>query len=139
VRLATRVTRVADGALVLDGEAEVAAPREKRVFEDVDMPGLVVQRHRHFEALLDLARPLPPLVTAVVAPEEPNSLGGAVKAAAESIITPILIGDPVKIAAAAREIGADIWQPFEVSGPARPCDRRADGLRACATRAARAR
>jgi phosphotransacetylase/acyl dehydratase len=113
VRLATRVTRESDGALVLDGEAEVAAPRDKRVFEDVDMPGLVVQRHRHFEALLDLARPLPPLVTAVVAPEEPNSLGGAVKAAAESIITPILIGDPAKIAAAAREIGADL-SPFEI-------------------------
>ena len=93
VSLATRVTRASDGALVLDGEAEVAAPRDKRVFEDVDMPGLVVQRHRHFEALLELARPLPPPVTGVVAPEEANSLGGAVKAAAESIIIPILIGD----------------------------------------------
>jgi phosphate butyryltransferase len=115
VRLSTRVTRASDGALVLDGEAEVAAPREKRVFDNFDMPGLVVQRHRHFEALLDLARPLPPLVTAVVAPEEANSLGGAVKAALESIITPILIGDPVKIATAAREIGADL-SPFEVIG-----------------------
>jgi phosphate butyryltransferase len=108
VTLSTRVTRVSDGALVLDGQAEVAAPLEKRVFENFDMPGLVVQRHRHFEVLLDLARPLPPLVTAVVAPEEPNSLGGAVRAAKESIIVPILIGDPAKIAAAAQEIGADI-------------------------------
>ncbi len=113
VTLSTRVTRVSDGALVVDGEAEVAAPLEKRVFEDFDMPGLVVQRHRHFEALLDLARPLPPLVTAVVAPEEPNSLGGAVRAAKESIIVPILIGDPARIAAAAQEIGADIGG-FEV-------------------------
>jgi len=113
VRLATRVARAADGALVLDGEAEVAAPLEKRTFEDLDMPGLVVQRHRHFEALLDLARPLPPLVTAVVAPEEANSLGGAVKAAEESIITPVLIGDPDKIAAAAQEIGADL-SSFEI-------------------------
>ena len=113
VRLATRVMRAADGALVLDGEAVVAAPREKRVFDDINMPGLVVQRHRHFEALLERARPLPPLVTAVVAPEEANSLGGALKAAAESIITPILIGDPGKIAAAARELGADL-SGFEV-------------------------
>jgi hypothetical protein len=48
--------------LILTGEARVAAPRQSStVFEDFDMPGLVVQRHRHFEALLDRARPLPPL------------------------------------------------------------------------------
>ena len=108
VTLATEVRRVGDNVLILEGVAQVAAPREKRVFEDMNIPGLVVQRHRHFEALVDRARPLPPLVTVVVAPEEANSLGGAVKAAQESIITPILIGDPAKIAAAALETGADI-------------------------------
>lgn len=108
VTLETRVHRVSDAALILEGVARVEAPREKRVFEDMNLPGLVVQRHRHFEALLERARPLPPLVTAVVAPEEANSLGGAVKAAQEGIITPILIGDPAKIAATALEIGADI-------------------------------
>jgi phosphate butyryltransferase len=108
VTLETLVHRVSDAALILEGTAQVAAPREKRIFDGFDMPGLVVQRHRHFEALLERARPLPALVTAVVAPEEANSLGGAVKAAQEGIITPILIGDPVKIAATAKEIGADI-------------------------------
>jgi phosphate butyryltransferase len=29
----------------------VAAPAVKLVFDDVDMPGLAVRRHRHFEAL----------------------------------------------------------------------------------------
>jgi len=108
VTLDTSVTRASDGVKIVDGQAQVVAPRDKQVFDDVDLPGLVVQRHRHFEALLDRARPLPPLVTAVVAPEEPNSLGGAIKSAQESIITPILIGDPDRIAAAAREVGADI-------------------------------
>ena len=108
VTLDTRVIRRSDNRLILEGVARVVAPRDKRVFADVNLPGLVVQRHRHFDALLALARPLPPLVTAVVAPEEVNSLGGAIKAAQESIITPILIGDPAKIAAAALEIGADL-------------------------------
>ncbi len=113
VTLDTSVTRRSDNALILDGVAVVSAPREKRVFSDVSLPGLVVQRHRHFEALLERARPLPPLITAVVAPEEANSLGGAVRAAQESIITPILIGDPAKITATAHEIGVDI-SGFEV-------------------------
>jgi len=108
VTLATEVRRKADNALILDGEARVTAPLEKRVWEGIDVPGLVVQRHRHFEALLAQAKPLPPLVTAVVAPEEENSLLGAIKAAEESIITPILIGDPAKIADVARAIDADI-------------------------------
>ncbi len=113
VTLATEVRRKGDDALILDGEARVAAPSDKKIWEAIDVPGLVVQRHRHFEALLARARPLDPLKTAVVAPEEENSLGGAIKAAEESIITPILIGDPAKIAAAATAIGADIGA-FEV-------------------------
>ncbi|MFU8779037.1 MAG: bifunctional enoyl-CoA hydratase/phosphate acetyltransferase, partial [Roseovarius sp.] len=48
------------------------------------------------------------LVTAVVCPEEPNSLGGALLARAHTLIAPVLIGDPVRIAAAAQELGADL-------------------------------
>ncbi|MAU51213.1 MAG: enoyl-CoA hydratase [Roseovarius sp.] len=113
VTLATEVRRKGDDALIVDGEARVIAPTEKHVWEGIEVPGLVVQRHRHFEALVARARPLPPLVTAVVAPEEEKSLGGAIKAAEESIITPILIGDPAKIAAAAAAIGADL-DGFEI-------------------------
>jgi phosphotransacetylase/acyl dehydratase len=113
VTLATDVRRTSDGALIVEGEARVAAPAERRVWDDIDVPGLIVQRHRHFETLLERARPLPPLVTAVVAPEEDHALGGAVKAAEEGIITPILIGDPDRIAAAAARIGADVAR-FEI-------------------------
>ncbi|PZR00343.1 MAG: enoyl-CoA hydratase [Cereibacter sphaeroides] len=108
VTLETEVRRLADDTLIVKGEAVVIAPRRKIVAEGRDIPGLVVQRHRHFEALLEKARPLPSIVTAVVCPEDANSLGGAVLAAKESIITPILIGNPARIAAAAAEIGADI-------------------------------
>lgn len=102
----TEVRRKSDGAVILKGEAEVQAPPMKMVFKDLEIPGLVVERHRHFDALIAQAEPLPPLPTAVVAPEEPNSLGGALLGARHTIITPILVGDPAKIRAAAAEIGA---------------------------------
>ncbi|XDA97390.1 bifunctional enoyl-CoA hydratase/phosphate acetyltransferase [Sulfitobacter sp. LCG007] len=108
VTLLTEVRRLGDGALILSGSARVAAPKRKRVFENLDLPGLVVQRHRHFEALLARARPLPALVTAVVAPEEVNALGGAVMAAREGIIEPILIGDRTRILTAAAAGGLRI-------------------------------
>lgn len=107
VRLRTEVSHQ-DGRPILTGEAEVQAPVEAFDRDDVEVPGLVVQRHRHFEALLDRSRPLPALPTAVVCPDEAKSLGGALLAMKESIITPILVGDAAAIKAAATEIGADL-------------------------------
>ncbi len=108
VRLATTVTRVSDDALILKGEAIVQAPKVKFDRSDLDVPGLVVQRHRHFEALLERARPLPALPTAVVCPDDANSLGGAMLAARESIIAPILVGRAAAIAALAAELSLDL-------------------------------
>ncbi len=108
VVLDTSVTRVRDGALMVSGTAVVIAPETEMSFHEIEVPGLVVQRHRHFDALLERSRPLPAMPTAVVAPEEPNSLGGALLAARETIIDPIFVGDPDKILAAAREIGSEL-------------------------------
>jgi phosphotransacetylase/acyl dehydratase len=108
VTLATEVRRVTDDALILSGVAEVEAPRRKLSYSSHDLPGLIVQRHRHFEKLLKQAEPLPALVTAVVCPEEENSLAGALKAREHTLIEPILVGDPQKIAATAEIIGADL-------------------------------
>lgn len=108
VSLATEVKRVSDGALILSGVAEVDSPRTKITYESHDLPGLVVQRHRHFEKLLKKAEGLPALVTAVICPEEPNSLGGAMLAREHTLIEPILVGDPAKIDAAAKALGVDI-------------------------------
>jgi phosphate butyryltransferase len=108
VRLKTEVRRITDDAVILTGEAEVLAPTEKFDREGVEVPGLVVQRHRHFEALLERARPLQALPTAVVCPDDANSLGGALLAAKESIITPILVGSEAGIRKAAQEMGADL-------------------------------
>jgi phosphate butyryltransferase len=107
VRLRTEVVH-ADGRPILTGEAEVLAPVEHFDRDDVEVPGLVVQRHRHFEALLDRARPLPALPTAVVCPDEAKSLAGALLAAREGIIAPVLVGRAEAIRAAAAELGADL-------------------------------
>lgn len=108
VTLATEVRRLRDDALIVSGVAVVEAPRRKLNYSSHDLPGLIVQRHRHFERLLRQAEPLAALVTAVVCPEEPNSLGGALRARAHTLIAPILIGDPDRIAAAAQTLGADL-------------------------------
>ncbi|MEM8729536.1 MAG: bifunctional enoyl-CoA hydratase/phosphate acetyltransferase, partial [Pseudomonadota bacterium] len=104
VRLSTQVTRAADGIDVVTGEAVVRAPTESLSFDALEIPGLIVQRHKHFEKLLERVGGLEPLVTAVVAPEEPKSLGGALLAAEHQVITPILVGGANKIAQAARAL-----------------------------------
>ena len=103
VVLATTVYREEPEELLLRGAAVVSAPQAKIEYEEQDIPGLLVQRHRHFDALVARAEALPPLTVAVVAPEEPNSLGGALLAARHGLITPILIGARDKIEAAAKE------------------------------------
>ncbi|MEM9221570.1 MAG: bifunctional enoyl-CoA hydratase/phosphate acetyltransferase [Pseudomonadota bacterium] len=108
VTFGTSVTRIGDGAVIVDGEAVVTAPKVKLRFENLYVPGLIVQRHRHFERLLARAEPLDPMPTAVVAPEDAASLGGALLARKHTIIEPILVGDPGKIRQAAEEIGADL-------------------------------
>jgi phosphotransacetylase/acyl dehydratase len=108
VTLATEVARTGDEGLILTGEARVVAPRVKMSFEDREVPGLIVQRHRHFKAMLERARPLPTLITAVVCPDEVDALQGALLSWRESIITPILIGEGARIRKAAQECGADL-------------------------------
>ncbi len=108
VALATEVRRIADDKVVLSGAARVSAPPVKLRFDDVEVPGLVVQRHRHFDAMIEQAEALPDLLTAVVCPEEEQSLGGALLAAERHLIAPILIGNADKIAAIARGMGKSL-------------------------------
>lgn len=112
VNFETRV-ELADGTPVIEGEAEVIAPERHASFEAQDVPGLQVQRHVHFDALIGRAEPLDPIPTAVVAPEEENSLGGALLGARHTLIAPILIGARDKIEAAAEAIGEDL-SGFEI-------------------------
>lgn len=108
VVLDAEVRRVSNGDLMCSGEARVEAPKKYIRYEELDAPGLIVQRHRHFEALLERAEDLPELATAVVCPEEGHALEGALISAEHRIIRPILIGNPGRIEAAARELGKSL-------------------------------
>ncbi|WP_339950854.1 bifunctional enoyl-CoA hydratase/phosphate acetyltransferase [uncultured Albimonas sp.] len=112
IRLRVEVDRV-DGVALMGGEAVVRAPLVKMSFAEDEIPGLIVQRHLHFDRLIAQARALGPVVMAVAAPENAVSLAGALEAADEGLAIPILVGDPDKIAAAAQELGASLDE-FEI-------------------------
>jgi phosphotransacetylase/acyl dehydratase len=103
----TRVETPA-GDVVCDGTAVIEAPTVPRVTEARDLPSLIVETTDHFGKLVALAAKLPPLKTAVVCPEDHNSLSGALLSARNCLIEPILVGDPARIQAAAKELEADI-------------------------------
>ncbi|WP_323007558.1 bifunctional enoyl-CoA hydratase/phosphate acetyltransferase [Pseudorhodobacter sp.] len=108
VTLAARVIREIDKKQILSGTVRVQAPAVSYRVDSSTLPGLTVRRHRHFEALLAKAEPLPPLRTAVICPNNAASLGGALLARRHTIITPILVGDAGKIHAVAAELGTDL-------------------------------
>lgn len=104
VTLDTRVDHE-NGTSIAEGEAEVIAPAAAKSFDIKDLPGLTVQRHQHFDRLLELAEPLPDIPTAVVAPEEVQSLGGVFLAAEATLIKPVLVGCATKIEETAKALG----------------------------------
>ncbi|WP_245398702.1 bifunctional enoyl-CoA hydratase/phosphate acetyltransferase [Oceaniglobus trochenteri] len=67
----------------------------------------------HYQQILDLCAPLPPLKTAVVHPVKANVLGAVVDAVTENLILPVLIGPRARIESAAAEAGIDI-AAFEI-------------------------
>ncbi len=106
-------TKIEDlsGHVVCEGAAEIEAPTVTQVTEARDLPALIVDTVDHFGKLIALAAKMPPLKTAVVCPEDHNSLSGALLSARNGLIEPILIGDPGRIQAAAKALEADI-SPF---------------------------
>ncbi|SNS52895.1 bifunctional enoyl-CoA hydratase/phosphate acetyltransferase [Tropicimonas sediminicola] len=97
-----------DGKKLARGVAEVIAPTDPMDYSFDDIPGLIVERHVHFDKLLAEARPLPPIRTAVVAPESEDALLGPLLGYDNTLIDPILIGDAAKIREAAAKVGRDI-------------------------------
>ena len=99
----------ADGETVVSGNAQVQAPRKKIKRHIARMP---VSRLKapgvRFGALVEQARSLDPLITAIVHPCDELSLGGAIAARDEGMITPVLVGPRGKIEAAAEQAGLDI-------------------------------
>ncbi|MEM9395332.1 MAG: bifunctional enoyl-CoA hydratase/phosphate acetyltransferase [Pseudomonadota bacterium] len=112
VTLGTRVESES-GTCLVQGTAVVQAPLAVVPLDTSEVPGLVVNRHVHFERLLARAEPLAPLPTAVVAPEKPDALEGPLLAAERTLIAPTLIGARFKIEEAAEIANVDV-SPYEI-------------------------
>jgi len=96
---------VVDGEMVAQGRAEVLAPLHRVVTNEADRPALLMDQHDHFTRLIDIAASLPPLPTAVVWPDDPNSLRGTLLSMRRGLITPVLIGARARLEDAAAECG----------------------------------
>lgn len=126
VRLAVMVA--GPTGLIAEGDLVVTAPKAQLNYDDLSVPGLVVQSHRHFDALIARAEVMPALPVIVICPESADAVLGAVQARDHGLIMPLFVGAPDKIAAAAAEAGADISGVEIVAVP----DHRAAALRAVA-------
>lgn len=100
--------RRADGAMVAEGVAEVSPPLERITTDGVMVPELAFAPRGKFDRLLRACRGIPPMPTAVIAPTDAHSLGGAWEAAQEELIAPVLVGPEAAIRAAAETIGWDL-------------------------------
>ncbi|MCV2891903.1 bifunctional enoyl-CoA hydratase/phosphate acetyltransferase [Lentibacter sp. XHP0401] len=98
-----------NGETVIEGTAVVVAPNEKVRRPRVALPEVHLhERAARFNELIAATKPLPPVRTAVVHPCDGVSLEGALEAAAQDMIVPVLIGPKAKIEAAAAEIGRSL-------------------------------
>ncbi len=71
------------------------------------------RKHEKYEALIARAHQLEPTPTAVAHPCDESSLKGALEAAEEGLIQPILVGPEARIKAVAEEFSLDIT-PYEI-------------------------
>ncbi|MGB0723464.1 MAG: bifunctional enoyl-CoA hydratase/phosphate acetyltransferase [Gammaproteobacteria bacterium] len=90
---------------VMDGVAEVIAPRQRIRVQRPDLPEVSVHHHDSFKALFEAARALEPVPTAVVHPCDLVPLQGAMNAADDGFIRPLLVGPGHRIRAVADEHG----------------------------------
>ncbi|MDF1609418.1 bifunctional enoyl-CoA hydratase/phosphate acetyltransferase [Hoeflea sp. YIM 152468] len=99
----------AAGVTVVSGTAQVLASREKIKRPLARMPSSWLKAPGvRFGELVERARSLEPLITAVVHPCDALSLGGAIAARDEGMIVPVLVGPRAKIEAAAEKAGVDV-------------------------------
>jgi len=97
------------GELAMAASADVVAPRRSIVAEPrEEYVEQMRERGRRYKILIDRTRDLKPLRTAVVHPVDEASLMGAVEAAREDLIDPVLVGPEAKIRRAAQAAGIDL-------------------------------
>lgn len=96
------------GEPVMDGVAEVIAPAERIRVRRIETPEVSVRHHDSFGVLFDAVQTMEPVPTAVVHPVDQVSLQGAMEAAEDGFIQPILVGPAARIRTVADELGIDL-------------------------------
>ncbi|HYF58359.1 MAG TPA: bifunctional enoyl-CoA hydratase/phosphate acetyltransferase [Burkholderiaceae bacterium] len=96
------------GETVARGEARVLAPLHAVELPRPDVGTMAVQTHASFETMIDSARALPPMPTAVAHPCSESALQAAIDAAARGLIAPILVGPRARIESIAATHGIDL-------------------------------
>ncbi len=98
-----------DGTTVIDGQATVIAPAEKIRRPRAVMPAAgLPEPGARYRDLVAATRDLPPVRTAVIHPCDALSLGGAIEAASQGMIVPVLVGPRARIEAVASETGLSL-------------------------------
>ena len=98
------------GDLTMAGTAEVVAPKKAVAAEPrEEFLEEMREKGRRYRQLIEATRSMKPIRTAVVHPVDEASLSGAIEAAHEELLAPVLIGPEAKIreAAAAHSIDID--------------------------------
>lgn len=99
------------GKTVISGHAHVIAPDEKIKRKRIQLPVVELKKEKKehwYHDLIASKDQLKPLITAVVHPVDALSLSGAIAAAEDGLIRPILIGPKQKILATAQDVGLDL-------------------------------
>ncbi len=95
--------------IVFSGTATVAAPTKSiRVSKSILPEIKMLSRHHVLEKILEQAKQLPAIRTSVCHPCDKNSLLGAIEAAQNKIIIPVLFGPKDQLHAAAKECGISL-------------------------------
>ncbi|MBE0488648.1 MAG: bifunctional enoyl-CoA hydratase/phosphate acetyltransferase [Halomonas sp.] len=101
------------GKVVIEGEARVLAPKEKIRRRRAVLPTVRLAERGRLHEILSAADHPPAIPVAVVHPVDDVSLTGAVAAAHQGLIIPLLVGPEAKIRAAADAARLDISE-FEL-------------------------
>jgi len=96
------------GELLAEGTSIVACPATRRTIERLGQIDVALYRYNAFQRLTDQCAGQPAVTTAVVHPCDPESLRGALDAAAKGLIVPVLVGPEAKIRAVAAASGIDL-------------------------------
>lgn len=98
---------------VLQGRVWVAAPKDRQTVNPIETPAVMLRRNDVFGKLMRACEGWPAVPCAVVHPCDRDSLLGAIEAAHQGLIDPVLVGPEAKIQAVAQEAGVDL-SPFRI-------------------------